>query len=277
MSSDNEARHGLAIAVCVKFTVDLDQLRADPATGEPDLAHARYLVNEFDRNALEEALRLKERHGGRIVGVSLVEHEPQRDLLLRALAAGLDALYLVMHPAASSGDGFTTASVLAAALEEIAAVHEMCRFDLFLCGDAASDTYDSQVGPRLAEALGIVPITYTTRLEVSGDVVVARRLLEDRVHVVEAPLPVLVTVGSETNHPRLPHLMHILEAGQKPVTHLALGNGSRALEQNAPALRLLGMTSPPTTRKRIVVRGDDAGVVTRRLVRYLQAAGEVTL
>jgi hypothetical protein len=70
--------------------------------------------------------------------------------------------------------------------------------------------------------------------------------------------------------------MHILEAGQKPVTHLALTDG-RDLEQSAPALQLLGMTAPPTTRKRIVVRGDDAGVVTRRLVRHLQAAGEVTL
>jgi electron transfer flavoprotein beta subunit len=278
MSGGTDVRRELAIAVCVKFVVDLEQLRVDPATGEPDLAHARYRINEFDRNALEEALRLKERQGGRIVGVSLVAEEPPRDVYLRAVAAGLDALYLVPHPRAASGDGLTTATLLAAALEEIGAVYEMCSWDIVLCGDAASDTYDSQIGPRLGEALGIVPITYVTGLEVRGGTVVARRMLEDCVHVVEAELPVLITVGSETNHPRLPHLMQILGAGQKPIEHLSLADlGQPDLAQAPPALELLGRTAPPTARKRIVLGGNDAGVLAHRLVRQLQAAGEVTL
>lgn len=278
MSGGNDRRRELAIAVCVKFTVDVDQLRPDPATGEPDLAHAHYRVNEFDRNALEEALRLKERHGGRVVGVSVVDQDPPRDVYLRAISAGLDALYLVPQAGAESSDAFTTATILAAALKEIGAVYELCRWDLVLCGDASSDAYDSQVGPRVAEALGIVPITYATGVEVRGDTVVARRLLEDCVHVVEAALPALLTVGSETNQPRLPHLMRILEAGSKPIEHLPPADLHRnGPERPRPALELLATSAPPSARKRIVVQGSDAGSVAHRLVRYLRAAGEVTL
>ncbi len=278
MSGGSAVRRDLAIAVCVKFTADLERLRPDPVTGQPDLAHTPFRINEFDRNALEEALRLKERHGGRAIGVSVVAGEPPRDVLLRALAAGLDALFVVQHPAASVGDGLTTASVLAAALEEIAAVYELRRWDLVVCGDAASDTYDGQVGPRLAEALGIAPITYVTGLELRGDTVVARRLLEDCVHVVEAALPVLVTVGPETNHPRIPHLMHVLDAGRKPVDHMALADLRRGpVNGKRPALDVLDMTAPPTVRKRIIVIGNDADSVAHRLVRHLQAAGEVRL
>ncbi len=278
MSGGTEGRGGLAIAVCVKFVVDLEQLRVDPATGEPDLAHARYRINEFDRNALEEAVRLKERHGGRIIGLSLLEAEPPRDVYLRAIAAGLDALYLLPHSAASAGDGLTTATVLAAALEETAAVHEMGSWDVVLCGDAASDTYDSQIGPRLAEALGMVPITYATSVDVQGERIVARRILEDCIHVVEAELPVVVTVGSETNHPRLPHLMQILDSGRKPVERFTCAELGRSdLERARPALKLLGLKAPPTARKRIVVNGNDAISVAHRLVRHLQAAGELTL
>lgn len=277
MGGEGGARE-LAIAVCVKFTVDPERVRPDPATGQPDLAHASYHTNEFDRNALEAALCLKERHGARVVGVSLVEREPPRDVLLRAVAAGLDALYVVPHAAAGAGDGLVTATLLAAALEQIGAVHELRRWDLVLCGDASDDGYSGQIGPRVAEALGIVPITYVTGLELRGTTLVARRLLEDCVYVVEADLPALVTVGAETNKPRLPHLMKILEAGQKPIERLSwmeLGRGE--LERVRPALQPLGMTAPITARRRTVLQGEDPQVLAHSLVRQLLAAGEVSL
>jgi len=268
----------LAIAVCVKFTPDPERLRPDPATGQPDLAHAAYHTNEFDRNALEAALFLKERHGARVVGVTLVEHEPPREVLLRAVAAGLDALYLVSHPAAGAGDGLVTATLLAAALEEIGAVYEMRRWDLVLCGDASDDGYDGQVGPRLAQALGIVPVTYATGLELRGTTLVARRLLEECVYVVEADLPALVTVGAETNTPRLPHLMRILEAGHKPIERLTWADLAHAeLEQARPALQSLGASAPVSRRRRTVIQGEDPQMLARSLVRRLLAAGEVSL
>ena len=271
-----EAGSELAIAVCIKFTVDVNRLRPDPATAAPDLGHAHYRINDFDENALEEAVRLKERHGGRIVGVSLVEREPPRELLLRALAAGLDALYLVPHAAAASGDAFVTATILAAALEEIGAVYEMVSWDLVLCGDASCDTYDGQVGPRVAEALGIVPITYATRLDVRDDTIVAERTIEDYVHVVEATLPALVTVGSETNKPRLPHLRQIMDAGRKPIVRLTAGLGRGALDRARATLELLGVTAPPSARRRMVVGGNGPDDVARKLVRQLQSDGELT-
>ncbi len=267
----------LAIAVCLKFTVDVNQLRPDPGSGAPDLAGARWRVNEFDENALEEAVRLKERHGGRIVALSVVEREPPRDVLLRPLAAGADALYLVTHPAAAAGDAFVTATVLAAALDGIAARLERLRWDIVLCGDAASDGYDGQVGPRVAEALGLVPITYATRVEVAGEHVLATRTVEELVHEVEADLPVLVTVGAETNRPRLPHLRAIMDAGQKRTLRLTCAELERAdLERMRSTIELVSITAPPSRRRRLRVEGDAPDDVARDLVRRLQAAGELT-
>ncbi len=274
----------LAIAVCLKFTVDVSQLRPDPATGRPDLARARYRVNEFDENALEEAVRLKERYGGRIVAVSLVEREPPRDVLLRPLAAGADALYLVTHPAAASGDACVSATLLAAALREIGARCELPGWDLVLCGDASSDVYDGQVGPRLAEALGIVPITCVIRLELEGGRAVATRALEDVVHTVEAELPALVTVGAETNHPRLPHLRQIMDAGQKPIEHLAAAElDGGGFEDVQAGLELLDLTAPTAARRQLRLEAgangrsgaDGAAELARDLVHRLLAAGEL--
>lgn len=268
----------LAIAVCVKFAVDVNELRPDPATGGPDLARARYHINEFDANALEEALRVKERHGGRIVAVSVLAQEPPREVLLRVLAAGADALYLVAHSAAAWGDASATATILAGALQEIGAVYEMREWDIVLCGDAASDDYDGQVGPRVAEALGIVPITCTTCLELEGRTVRAERSIEECVHVVEAELPVLVGVGAETNHPRLPHLRQIMDAGHKPIERFTCADLCRGdLVALEPTVEQLEITAPVSARRCLRLEGEEPEVLARGLLRQLLEAGEVTL
>ncbi|HET9985716.1 MAG TPA: electron transfer flavoprotein subunit beta/FixA family protein [Longimicrobiales bacterium] len=278
MTPTADAGQTLSIAVCTKFTPDVSQVKADPATGRPDLARAPYRINNFDENAIEEAVRLKEQHGGRVVAISLIDHEPPRDVVLRALAMGVDALYLVTHAAAASGDAFATATILAAAIREIGAVYEMHPWDVILCGEASVDEYNGQVGPRIAEALGIVPITYVTRLEVVGGTVVAHRTIEDYVHVVEATVPALVTVGMETNQPRLPTVLQIMGAGRKPIVHLPLADLERAgLEIPRPALEVRSIFAPPSSRKRVRIEGDDPDDTARKLVRQLQAAGEVTL
>ncbi len=273
----SDPRRALALAVCLKFTVDVNQLRPDPATGAPDLARARWRVSDFDENALEEALRLRERHGGRIVALSLVEQEPPRDVLLRPLAAGADALYLVTHPAAGAGDASLTATLLAAALSEVASRLELPAWDLLLCGDASCDGFGAQVGPRIAEALGLVPITHATRVEVEGERVVATRTIEDVVHEVEADLPVVLTVGAETNKPRLPHLREIMDAGRKRIERLSLADlGRDDLAALRPAVELLRVVAPPSARRRLRVDGDGPDELARDLVRRLLAAGELT-
>ena len=79
----------ITIAVLLKFTVDVNQLRVNSQTLAPDFEHAPIRINEFDENAIEEAVRIKEKFGGRVVGISLVNKEPPRDVILRALANGL--------------------------------------------------------------------------------------------------------------------------------------------------------------------------------------------
>jgi electron transfer flavoprotein beta subunit len=147
------------IAVCTKFIVDTDQLQAEPATGRPNLARVPFRINTFDENAIEAALQLASGSGDRVIGVSLVTVPPPRDVMLKALAMGMAALYLVLDPERLADDALRVGSVLAAALAAAAAAEGIERWDLVLCGEASVDDYHGQTGPRHAQALDLPAIT----------------------------------------------------------------------------------------------------------------------
>ncbi|MGH6916615.1 MAG: electron transfer flavoprotein subunit beta/FixA family protein [Geminicoccaceae bacterium] len=210
------------IAVCTKFVVDPNQLQAEPRTGHPDLARAPFRINTFDENAIEAALQLRARADGRVIGVSLVASPPPRDVMLKALAMGMDALHLIVDPERVAGDPLRVATVLAAALRMVADAEGVGQWDLVLCGEASVDDYNGQTGPRLAQALDLPAVTYATRLEIQGDRLVAERTLEDRAETVETDLPALATVGMEINQPRMPTVLQIMGAGRKPIHELAI-------------------------------------------------------
>src|SRR5574340_1719094 len=88
-------RTGLNILVCMKFLADPAQLQVEASSGRPDLAHARFRINTFDENAIETALQLVGEHGGRVIGLSLVTEAPPKDVVLKALAMGVDGVYLI--------------------------------------------------------------------------------------------------------------------------------------------------------------------------------------
>jgi electron transfer flavoprotein beta subunit len=149
----------LTIAVCIKVSPDTAQLRADSRTGAPRLDDVPYRIGTFDENALEEATRLKEKHGGKVVAVSLTAGAPPPELILRALAMGADEAYVIEDPTAEHADSLATTRILSAALKKLEG------WDLILCGEGSIDAYNRQVGPRLAEALEIPVLTYATRVE----------------------------------------------------------------------------------------------------------------
>lgn len=270
----------LNILVCTKLVVDPNQLQAEPATGRPDLARAPFRINTFDENAIEAALELRARTGGRVVGVGIVTAPPPRDVMLKALAMGVDALHLLQDPEHVASDSLRVASVLAAASRTIAAAEEIGQWDLVLCGEASVDGLNAQTGPRLAEALGWPTVTYATAVDVANGRLVAERGLEDRAETVEVDLPAVVTVGMEINQARMPTVLQIMGAGRKPVRELALaeldGLDVQALARR-PALRTLDVTAPPSARRGIAIEGEDAAAKSTELVRRLAADGEVTL
>jgi electron transfer flavoprotein beta subunit len=256
----------LAIAVCVKFTPDVNALRPDPQTHQPDLARAPIRISDFDENALEEAVRLKERHGGVVTAISLVHEPPPRDVLLKALAMGVDEFFLVRCDAIPE-DPALVAEALGAAVRQLPA------WRLVLCGEGSVDSYSGQIGPRLAEILSVPSITYSCRLEVGGGSLRADRMLEDRIETVECAIPAVVTVSGEINAPRLPSVLQILGAGRKPVSEIPVGDLLSGWSAPVGSVRRIACWAPPASRRRITIEGESPGEIAETLLRALAADG----
>ena len=270
----------LNVLVCMKFVPDPNLLQADPATGGPDLKRAPLRIGTFDENAIEAALQLTAGGGGRVVAVSVCPQAPPRDVVLKALAMGVSAVYLVIDSEHLVGDPLRTATVLAAAARAVAARENLAHWDLLLCGEASADQYNEQVGPRLAAALDLPAVTYATRLAVEGAVLRADRALGDRSESVETALPALASVGMEINTARMPTVLQIMGAGRKPLVEMPLAELAgldMARLRASPTVELMEVFSPPSTRKQIVIKGDSAEEIVLELLRRLSADGEVRL
>ncbi len=197
----------MEIVVCLKQTFDTEE-KIVLRDGQVVEDGVEWIINPYDEYAVEEAIRLKEKHGGTVTVVSL---GPQRaeTALRTALAMGADQAVLI-NDEQLFGDEYTVASVLARAVSRLT-------YDLILCGNMAVDDGAGQGGPRLAEILGIPQVTTITKIDVNGDKVVLERDVEGDVEVVEATLPLLVTAQQGLNEPRYPSLPGIMKAKKKPL------------------------------------------------------------
>lgn len=244
------------IVVCMKQVVDLQQIRIKSQTREPVLEGLPLLFGDFDKNALEEAVRIKERAGdagedARVTAVA-VGSAKLPETIKEALAIGADEAVVLTDPAFQGSDAAGSARALAAAIRKIAPV------DLILTGEGSADEYSGQAPSRLAELLGLPQITYVRELEVLDGRIRAVRDLEESLVVVEAGLPALVSVTGELNQPRLPPLTAILRAGRKPVHQWSpadLGLEEAAIGQAASTLETLSNLAPEQERKGVLYDG----------------------
>ncbi len=195
------------IIVCAKEVLDVSQIKVDPKTNKPILQGIDKKISDIDKNAVEEAVKIKEKLGGKITVVSAGPSEA-REYVKELLAMGADEAKLI--PMEDTGDYNMVSSVLAAAINEM-------EYDMILCGEASIDLFSGQMGPMLAQKLNIPQITYARKIEPENDKLSADRDLGDRKVTVESTYPVLVTVTKEINEPRLPSLMEILGAANKPI------------------------------------------------------------
>lgn len=251
------------IVVCVKQVPDLNQIRIKGDTGEPVINGVPYRLSEFDKNALEAAITLKEKHGGKVTAVSIGTPKI-KETIKESLAMGADEALLVVDESWTGGDPGRTAGLLVRAVEKLGT------FDLILVGEGSADNYSGQVGPRLAERLGIPQITYVRALELVDGKIRATRDLEDCYEVVEAPCGVLISVTSELNSPRLPSLTKILAAAKKPVTVTTPAELQEV--RNGTYVEQIRNVAPPLSRKGIFLEGD-ADKVAEELVRALENEG----
>jgi electron transfer flavoprotein beta subunit len=194
------------IIVCLKQVPDTNEVRIDPVRGTLIREGVPSIINPDDRNALEEALRIKDENSDVKVTV-LSMGPPQADVALReALAMGADDAILLSDRAFAGSDTWATSTALAAGLKKIG------NYDIIFCGRQAIDGDTAQVGPQIAEHLGLPQITYVEELKIEKDKVVAKRSLEDGHFIIESEMPVLLTAIKELNEPRYPSIKGIYEA-----------------------------------------------------------------
>lgn len=252
------------IIVCVKQTVDLQQVRIRKETREPVLENIPLTIGNIDKNALEEAVRIRDKVGGKVIAVSAGSNE-LTDTMKEALAMGADEAIMVVSPDFEGADSGVAAAALAKA---IAKVEE---YGIILLGEGSADNYSGQVGPRLAEILDLPQVTYVKALEVESDTLKATRSLDDCFETVEAGLPVVVSVVSEINEPRIPSVTQILKAGRKPKQVFTPEDLGIEITRSISTLSNL---APEQDRKRILFQ-EGADKDAACLVAALEAEGLV--
>lgn len=198
------------IIACFKWVIDEAYIRKGPS-GALDFSTVDYKISDYDRNAIEEAARLKGLHGGSVTVLTAGAPEAAKGVK-DALSRGADQAFFAGDPSFNGLESSQTAVILG----EI--IRSRIPYDLIICGEGSSDEYAQQVGPRLAENLGVPCISYVQKLTIEeGGRIIAERRVEEGVEIVEASLPVLVTVLPEINTPRIPGVKDTLMASKKPV------------------------------------------------------------
>jgi electron transfer flavoprotein beta subunit len=255
------------IIVCMKQIPDLQQIRIKDR--EPIVAGAPLIFGDMDKNALEEAVQIKEKIEGTKVIAVAVGKPKLKDGIKEALAIGADEAVLLMDPAFDNLDAVSKAKILAKAIEKVG------EYDLILCGEGSTDNYSGQTGIRLAEILDLPQITYVREMEIENGKVKATRNMEESFEVVEADLPALVTVATEINQPRLASLRDILKAGRKPVQELTLADLELSEDEvgaEGSVIEVVSNLAPEQDRKQQVFTGD-LDEVSENLINALTQEG----
>ena len=243
------------IVVCIKQVPDTTEVKIDPKTNTLVRQGVPSIVNPFDKNAIEAGLRLREKYGGRVTVVSM--GPPQaNDALKECLAMGADDAVLVSDRAFGGADTLATSYTLAATIRALG------HFDVILCGKQAIDGDTAQVGPEMAEHLGITQLTYVAKIDIQGDTVQVYREHEEGYEVVEARLPVLLSVVKSINVPRYPTVKGIMKAVHKDKIRVL---SAKDLEVDMDRLGLKGSATqvrqiftPPQRGQGILIRQDSA-------------------
>lgn len=204
----------MKIIVCIKQVPDAKDVRLDPKTNTLSREGVQSIINPYDRYALEEAVRIKEKFGGTVTVLTM--GPPQAEEILReSVSCGADEAVLVSDRAFAGADTLATTYTLSQAIKKIGGA------DLILCGKQAIDGDTAQVGPGLAVRMGIPYVTCVRRIvEVNEKNFVVERLMDDGYDEVEVTLPALFTVVKEINEPRLPSLKGKMRAKKLAITTL---------------------------------------------------------
>jgi electron transfer flavoprotein beta subunit len=242
----------MKIVVCVKYVPDATGDRKFNADNTVDREGVDGVLSELDEYAVEEALQIRDAQDGEVVVVT-VGPEVARAAILRSLQMGADAGVHVLDDAIRGSDSVGTSLVLAKAVERQDA-------DLVLCGMASTDGGMSVVPAMLAERLGLPQITFASEVTMEGSTVRIRRDGDAATEIIEATVPLLLSVTDQCNEPRYPSFKGIMAAKKKPVETLALADLGVAADEvglDAAWTRVDGFSERPPRSSGTIVTDDD--------------------
>jgi len=263
------------IVVCVKRVLDpemptekfrVKDNRVLPPEGIPPV------INPCDAQAVEAALRVKERYGGKITAITVGTAE-SKEVVRRALAMGADEGIVLSDDVFTGSDSLATAYILAQAIQKIDVI------DLVLCGREAADWSMGIVGPVIAERLNLPLITLAKDIELlDNNILKVERVIPDGHQVFEVSLPAVLTVSNEIGLPRLPTGMGIVSAVRKEIpvwTNQEINADPSLIGANAEGSKLLSLSIPERERKCEIISGETPEEAAGNLAAKLRAAGVI--
>lgn len=241
------------VIVCLKQVPGTTEVKIDSQTNTLVRQGIENIVNPFDSYALEEGVRLRERYSGKVITISM--GPPQAEEVLReAISTGADDAVLLSDSAFAGADTLATAYTLAKAIDRLG------HYDVIICGRQTIDGDTGQVGPELAEMLGIPFVAYVSQIEeIDNGRMRVRRMVEDGYEVIETPLPAVLTVVKEINVPRLPSLRGLSKAKSAVIpvwTAQELDVDKNMVGLSGSATRVIEIFFPQRVRRGEIFQGE---------------------
>jgi electron transfer flavoprotein alpha/beta subunit len=253
------------IVVCIKQVPDTAEVRINPETNTLIRDGVPSIINPYDMHAIEAGLQVREKAGGSVTAITM--GPPQAEASLReAISMGVDSAALISDRAFAGSDTWATAYTLSRAIELLGA-------DIIICGKQAIDGDTAQVGPEIAEFLGIPHVAYVRRIDdVKDYAIIVQRLMDDGFDVIESSLPVLLTVVRELNVPRLPSLKGKMAAKKAEIRKLAasdIGADEGSLGLKGSPTQVRNIFAPDAKKDRKMLSGtadENIDILVKELV-----------
>jgi electron transfer flavoprotein beta subunit len=258
----------MKIIVCVKVVPDTaSRLKVADDGKQISQNDLTWIISPYDEFAIEEGLKLKEKHGGEVVLLSV---GPERVVagLRNGLAMGADAAHQIWDPSFENLDGSARAMVLAAAVKHLGGA------DLVLCGNQGVGDDDSQTAGLLAAALDLPLVSMAVKVDVEGGGAVVEREVEGGVEVWDTSLPAVISAQKGLNTPRYAGLKGIMAAKKKPMGSLDAATLGIAADALAPKTGRLSM-APPSDRPPVKLIQGDPATQAKELIRLLHEEAKV--
>lgn len=231
------------ILVCVKQVPDTTEIKMNPKTNTLDRSSAPTIINPYDAHAVEEAVKIKNKFGGKVSIISMGPPQAE-EVIKKCIEMGADEGYLLSDRAFAGSDTLSTSYILAMGIKKLMKKEPI---DLVFCGKQAIDGDTAQVGPGIASRLGIPQLTYVENikhLNLKNNTVMVHRKIDNGYEVVESKLPCLITVEKDINDLSYSPLPNMIRAARYNSTVWGINSFNADMNQ-------LGLKGSPTSVRRI--------------------------